>query len=709
MTDYKNIFDRQLNDRISQEELPFDSLAWEMMEEKLDGKKKRFAFWKSGKLYLLGLITLLLVTTFIYWPYHYSDSFDNSVSDVTSIKKAKETMRTQPEIKSSDLVSGSLNASSKKVENENTTSKQELFEENTKVNADGKYRDNSYQTNHTSEGKELGLSNNKTNKFLSENKKSHLTKHIQNSNTNSYGITSSSDTKNVKPQTSLVNQNAFDKVIGSSKVDKSAKTNATLSLMSKLPFLTHDLAFLHFNRSLGEGPTLIEIQESITRPKHQINFALGSGFNQVSFGETTRGEIIPTAFSKRETFVSLSYLNRIRRNFGVELGVQAAKSTISLGHYFQKGEHDLMNPRYAQIGVNTNQNDIAIDLFTNVHLFLPLGQRSELDLYTGLYFNMPQSSGNWSSSGSVRFSGDVNLIEAETSGQNGFIDGGRVKLGLNYNFLTNQRNTISVGVSYMQEIIQDVDGMYAMFASQDNVEYAGNFSINGSGLKVQFQYGFGFDAAPWKAGVKKDKIHSNNPWYVGLKYGIKTYVYDEGLSAALISGNPHQYTTFTLGHYINSRFAMEVGIEYSEFLFSTPRELVINNTRFGMQRQSFLTVPLGLKYDLLQTNTLNLYGKAVVSTDFRTRKTSPTSTEIYGYIIDEDKFAANTAIETGVDFKIYKGLQLGLQGKYNYAFNRLATYQYPVTFTENVYEFQNINLRNHYFSWGVELKYMLNQ
>jgi len=81
-----NIFDGQLNERLSNEELPFDPLAWEMMEEKLDEKPERGAFWKSGKIYLLGVIALLLLGTITYWPYHYNNTLDNSISALETSK-----------------------------------------------------------------------------------------------------------------------------------------------------------------------------------------------------------------------------------------------------------------------------------------------------------------------------------------------------------------------------------------------------------------------------------------------------------------------------------------------------------------------------------------------------------------------------------------------------------------------------------------------
>ena len=149
-----------------------------------------------------------------------------------------------------------------------------------------------------------------------------------------------------------------------------------------------------------------------------------------------------------------------------------------------------------------------------------------------------------------------------------------------------------------------------------------------------------------------------------------------------------------------------MGLEYYQFVFSTPSKLVIAPTNFGVRRQGVISVPFALRRDLIQTGRLLFYGKGVFSTDFRLDQRNIFQNENKGAITDQSRLRLNAGLEVGVDIELFKGLHFGVLAKYNRAFSRLARYQYPVTFTENEFEFQDINLNNNYFSSGVELKYV---
>jgi len=194
-----------------------------------------------------------------------------------------------------------------------------------------------------------------------------------------------------------------------------------------------------------------------------------------------------------------------------------------------------------------------------------------------------------------------------------------------------------------------------------------------------------------------------NPWYVGIRYGTKSYLHSDDLSRDLIRPNVNKYQSISVGHYINQKMALEFGLEYSQFVFSTPF-----GDNFLLREQNIFSVPFAMRYDILQTDRVALYGKGLFSTDFRINPPRSIFTEATGFITDNNNLLLNAGIETGIDFRVFKGVNIGIVGKYNHAFSRAALYQYPEETIQGQYEFRDINLVNKYFSWGVELKYKFN-
>jgi hypothetical protein len=110
----------------------------------------------------------------------------------------------------------------------------------------------------------------------------------------------------------------------------------------------------------------------------------------------------------------------------------------------------------------------------------------------------------------------------------------------------------------------------------------------------------------------------------------------------------------------------------------------------------------------MQSDRFSFYGKGVFSTDFRITPNWTLFSNEAG-LVDENRLLLNAGVEAGIDFRVFSGVNVGVVGKYNQAFSKAAQYQYPELTAQNEVEFTDINLKNTYFSWGVELKYLFNR
>jgi hypothetical protein len=218
-------------------------------------------------------------------------------------------------------------------------------------------------------------------------------------------------------------------------------------------------------------------------------------------------------------------------------------------------------------------------------------------------------------------------------------------------------------------------------------------------------YGFGLKRFPWdKTKLRRSSIRT--PWYLSIRYGFTSYKFNDDLTKDLVKANYQRTQSFYVGHYITQKMAYEFGLQSSEFVFSTPS---VSNNNFSLQRQRLLSVPFAMRYDLIQTDRLTLYGKGIFSTDFRLKPASPFNTSGTGFITDNNNLLLSAGAEAGIDFRVFSGVNVGVVGKYNQAFSKAAQYQYPELTAQNEVEFTDINLKNTYFSWGVELKYLFNR
>jgi len=686
-------FDKALHDRLSTEELPFDPMAWEMMEERLDEKPKRgFLFWLTNYRYLIGSLSVLLIATIAYWSFHYNNFDDRTRSEVVSISNSKLNTTTEKNTTSEPATITTNQPNTKSL----TTS----IKSNKSLPAHTKYK---------------------------EKKSEIINKPISNVINDVINKSSVKNNTIVKEQVPKITKN-YLKITDENKKIVTAVSTAQITKIESVQNIMHQIekaaikkekinelttigiietSALAYDSAVDFDIDIAKVEEKIDRPKHQLNMTIGAGMTQLDIDDPIVGNIKPTAISNQEAFLSLSYLHRMHRNWGIEIGAQAAYQSQTIAHYFQEGEYGFKDSEYSK--ASSNVFETSHEFFSNIHFFLPLNQRSELNIYGGYYaFNPLSGQINSSRGTSVPsvINRNVDLINMQATGRSGNIASGRIKLGINYNFLTNKLNNIGIGVAYMHQLENVTEGNYTLIQTTEEAAVSGKFRANSSGLKVQMTYGFGLKRFPWnKKTTKKTSTKLKNPWYIGLRYGIKKYIFNDDLSRDLIGANSNRTQSIYAGHYIHRRMAFEFGLAYSEFVFSTPT----GPSSYRVKRQNLISIPFALKYDLLQTDRVSLYGKGVFTTDFRIDPRRKYLENETGFITDDNNLLLNAGIEAGIDFRIFEGVNIGFVGKYNHAFSKAALYQYPELSAQNEIVFRDINLKNTYFSWGVELKYLFNR
>jgi|GEM_PF-1319859 len=695
MNNNNSQFDKELHDRLSTEELPFDPMAWEMIEEKLDDEpKRRYLFWITRYRYLLGSLSILLIAAITYWSFHYNNIQANGHSEVVSI----DDSMSNPTPDMNTTSDSSTYTAIPSVEISPTT--------NNTIKSAPNYIFSPQQNSKTIKNRVSGEADNVvTRKLVTKNVIKEEKEEEQTNDVSTYdqiigdtdeitsGITNIEQTKISESVHNIISEEI--KTLDNIEIEELSILNNTSS------------SIFTYNREVAFNANIVEIAQKIDRPKHQINMTIGAGMTQLDIDDPIVGDITPTAISKQEIFLSLSYLYRMHRNWGIEVGAQAAYQSQTIAHYFQEGEYGFRDSEYSK--ASSNVFETSHEFFSNIHFFLPLNQRSELNIYGGYYAFNPLSgqinSGKGTSVPSV-INNDVDLILLQATGRSGNIASGKIKLGINYNFLTNKLNNIGIGVAYMHQLENVTEGNYSLIQTTEEAAVSGNFRANSSGFKVQMTYGFGRKQFPWKKKtLKKVSLKLKNPWYLGVRYGTKTYKYTDDLTRALVRPNTNKTQSFFVGHYIKQKMAFEFGLEYSEFVFSTPTG--INTASSGQQK--VVSVPFALRYDLLQSSRISLYGKGVFSTDFRLTHERISNISGTGFVTDKNNLLLNAGIESGIDFRIFNSVVIGIMGKYNHAFDRTALVQYPERNDQNEIVFRDINLKNTYFSWGVELKYLFNR
>ena len=684
-TNNKNIFDQNLNDRLSSEELPFDNMAWEMMEEKLDKKPTPFSVWKSPRVYVVGVLAVLLFGTLSLYPFQSDDAIGNTYSEVNSsstIGVEDALVQVEKQNSSEEVLIASTEVQAVETLEKNT----EVVNIAPAAYAKVKASPSQYSKSKT-RGKEPVVSSVQNAEFYSVTIDAPLVYENTGSIVNSK---ESLKTNSASSRSSLA--------VEPKEEIPAPAFSPSLSLLDK------DIDNLDYNRNADLGNQEIEIEEKFFRPTYQFNIGFGRGMTQVNFDLVDTESIVPTAITNQETFLSISYSRRLHRNIGFELGVQGSYTERKLAHYFQAGDFMLEQPQYVEVGLSGLE--FKYETFANVHLYLPLDDRSELDFQLGYYSRNPfEQAGSTSNGSAVSFPGDpsVTLIRAVTRHNNGPLEGGRIKLGVNYNFLTNRLNNVGIGVSYMHEVISDLEGEYGLIESSDRVAASGVFRVNGSGFKVHLNYGFSYDRNGEKRKFLRNPNRTKSSWYIALRSGDKGYnspnlESDNSLPFTRPSSEQNE-SSFLVGHYIKQKWAVESGVEFSVYEFSQREENI---------QQRIFTIPLALRYDWYQTDKMTAYAKGIFSTDFRLNQPNSLGDGPVEFVVDENRLLLNAGLELGTEYRIYKGFIVGLYGKYNQAFSDLARYRNPIRFGDQ-YVFQDIDLKNSYLSFGVELKYLFNR
>jgi hypothetical protein len=704
MKDNKNTFDKELKARLNSEELPFDPMAWEMMEEKLDGKSGSVSFWFSMKKYLLAGLALLALSALIYWPIISSNNSEDNLSQIEVIDNNAETpidrnstSDTQP---TDDLI--------RKMDAEDT---QAISAQTRKTGAGSPLLFEQKEEPRTTTATVV------TNRIPEQIENTvNLTQTPSASSSASSATTTLRDTELVNSSANSIQNTSQSSTTkdNSTHLPQGYRSESTVTTFTPRQSLLEAVSInpLSTSRIIDNRIDLVDVEPEIVRPQHQINLSIGAGATQIHIEEAPDPSATPVATAQKEMFLSLSYLYRNKRNLGYEVGAQGLVQNLRIANYFEQGEYGLNEPRYATVGLNARE--FRYELFGNVHYFLPLNQRSELDLYAGYYalnpFNL--SRGTWASGQSRRLdprSSTTDLVRSEVSGRDGPFEGGRVKLGLNFNFLTNRLNNVGIGISYMHEIIKDVEGTYAFFRTTDETRVLGNLSTNGSGFKVQFTYGFGLNKAPWKTQIsKKEDSGLRSPWYIGVGNYGRGYRQKDGLSRRLFeSRSTHANGSFYFGHYIKKKLALELGLGFSQLFYRTRYRLPEDFHESGI---CLITIPIALRRDIYQSKFITLYAKAIASVDFRITKEAILG-DLSSKSVDEEKLLVNAGLAAGIDFRIFQGFHLGLTSNYNLPFRSIATIQQPVLVggSENEIILEEFSIHNRYLSWGVELKYFFNR
>jgi len=482
MKNTNNQFDKELHDRLHNEELPFDPLAWEIMEERLDREPNRFLFWLSSYKYLIGSLSILILAALIYWPYHYNGSKENVNSEVVS-REDNKSDKIADHKTISELHTESNDQNSELITQKTTEVKESTFLKKSNQKTSNAINNSIPNAASNSTKRKSGINN--TIKTYS----------IAGVSPNDAVIASKENKLNL--ENIKLSGNTLPTSNSSKEVSKTISNNTSLNVLLAIENIIS--APLDYQRDLNPEMNIVEIKEKIIRPKHQINITAGAGMTKIDIDDPTVGTIKPTAVTNQEMFLSLSYLKRVKRNWGIEVGAQAAIQFQKIAHYFIAGEFEFTESEYARTSVNAYEG--KYELFTNVHFFLPLNQRSELDIYGGFYalnpFSAQESFGGGSGDPSI-FNNDLTLIRTSVNGERGIFNGGRIKIGLNYNFLTNKLNNIGVGIAYMQQVNNITEGNYRLLQSTEEALVVGNLRANPSGFKVQLTYGFGQKKLPWR-------------------------------------------------------------------------------------------------------------------------------------------------------------------------------------------------------------------
>lgn len=699
---YNKSFEENLRRRLEQEELGFDEKAWEMMEGKLDSA---LVPWFKSRGFVLGSSILgIFLLLGLGWNLFLSDHQTISATSQESLSKIQM-----------DEDSNTETSSNLSVE------KMDLVETNVTMD-------------------ELDLTLNTTDQVQVENgdRKNHsqatvLYKKSQESEQNSVSITTSNHSNNTAPTSDYVFNNQknrknrnigpgndshtqtafYDKinVDGIIKDRKNKKDSKKVGLIDEkknyikgFSLLTKKMSSLEDAEWMIDDPEMIEIEEHIDIPKHYVNLTIGGGMANLAIDDPTHGDLKPISGFNRELFLSLSYLYRLHNRFGIEAGVQAQLYQFIMNKTLEEGTFNL--DRDHHLFEFINHGDVKLEPFVNLHFFQRINRRLDLDIYTGFYANGLPASGEQlgyrsSSSGKI---GDTWLLS-----QKQFYGAtGRLKVGANFNILTSKLNTVGIGVSYAKNLYGSPQGSYALFQNADNSLAGGNFTTNGDGFKIQLTYGFGLDKDRLDLRyMDKEKVFGKKNYFLSLHFGIRSSSGQRILNDCntgdcinFYTGNSG-YVDFSLGHYISDKWALGIGLGYQNIRHFVPFD-PLHHLYYDL---AVFNVPTFIQYDFFTKGRINLYGQIGLSFDFsRDRNVFAVTESYHPRVIADDKLNTTLRTAVGADFKLFKGLSIGIDVKRQIAFNDIFEIEKEVSFDDE--RIVQLGIRNTYFMGGVNLKYL---
>ena len=195
-------------------------------------------------------------------------------------------------------------------------------------------------------------------------------------------------------------------------------------------------------------------------------------------------------------------------------------------------------------------------------------------------------------------------------------------------------------------------------------------------------------------------------WYLSIRLSKKNFLHSNRLAATLSPPDRGYYGGYCFGHYLNSKLAIELGLQYYTFMYSAPFE-VAENPDYGMMRYELLSFPLSVRYDIIRNERIRFYGKATLSADKRisSKEVFLGSGENLATVdISDNDLSFNADVETGIDFRIFRTIRLGAFLNWTQAFQDAVTLEYSKIDSSQQPFIEQILLNNTHLGFGIELK-----
>lgn len=204
--------------------------------------------------------------------------------------------------------------------------------------------------------------------------------------------------------------------------------------------------------------------------------------------------------------------------------------------------------------------------------------------------------------------------------------------------------------------------------------------------------------------VNSYKLESS--WYLSTRFAKKNFLHSDRLARTLSPPDRGYYGGYCFGQYLNSKLALELGLQYYTFMYSTPFE-VAEDPDYGMMRYELLSFPLSVRYDLIRNERIRFYGKATLSVDKRISSKEAfrgSGENLATFDISDNDLSFNAGVETGIDFRIFRTIRLGAFLNWTQAFQNAVSLEYTKIDSFQQPYMEQILLNNTHLGFGIELK-----